>query len=250
MQKRPNTLLNCSFSSKKICAATENLTSNLNTPGTTIITTTTTNDDFNLFLSSDPEDLDQVSDEVNFSVESNELKVTNSRPDTNTNDIGYYVSNKLSIDDHLKYSLLTNHFKLDRKYSFPMLYSDDHKYSRQFLINWLNDNSFLLFIHQTVSCMGETIANIILDYLTTYNLPFDNSLGQAYDGGSNMVGIYRVLVDSCSISQIRNMMETIKKIINFFKDSPKRMLALWPENTDYQEEYIYLTNKKTSVEFM
>ena len=148
MQKRPNTLLNYSFSSKKICTATENLTSNSNTPATTIITTTTTNDDSNLFLSSDPEDLDQVSDEVNFSVESNELKVTNSRPDTNTNDIGYYVSNKLSIDDHLKYSLLTNHFKLDRKYSFPTLYSDDHKYSHQFLINWLNDNLFLLFIHR------------------------------------------------------------------------------------------------------
>jgi len=94
--------------------------------------------------------------------------------------------------------------------------------------------------------MGETIVNIILDYLTTHNLPFDNSLGQTYDGGSDMASIYRgcqalikqkcpdteyyhcsnhylilVLVDSCSISQIRNMMGTIKEIINFFKDSSK-----------------------------
>jgi hypothetical protein len=98
-----------------------------------------------LFLSSDHQDLDQVSDGVNFSVASNQLKVINSRPDTNTNDIGYYLSNKLSIDDHLKYSLLTNHFKLDKKYSFPTLYSDDHKYSRRFLINWLNNNSFLVY---------------------------------------------------------------------------------------------------------
>ncbi|CAF4623828.1 unnamed protein product, partial [Didymodactylos carnosus] len=127
---------------------------------------------------------------------------------------------------------------------------------------------FLTFI-ETVSCTGETIANIILDYLTTHNLPFDNCVGQAYDGGSNMAGIYRgcqaliklkcpdaeyyhcsnhclnlALVDSCSISQIRNMMGTIKKIINFFKDSPKRMFALRSEITDYQGEYICLTNKK------
>ncbi|CAF1368877.1 unnamed protein product, partial [Didymodactylos carnosus] len=84
---------------------------------------------------------------------------------------------------------------------------------------------------ETVSCTGETIANIILDYLTMHNLPFDNCVGKAYNGGSNMAGIYRgcqalikqkcpdaeyyhcsnhclnlALVDSCSISQIRNVM--------------------------------------------
>ena len=96
-EKRPNTLLTYNFSSKNMHRGTENLTPNWNTPAAT----TTNNDDFSLFLSSDPEDLDQVSDEINFSVQSNELKVTDSRPDTNKNDIGYYLLNKLSIDDNL-----------------------------------------------------------------------------------------------------------------------------------------------------
>jgi len=34
-------------------------------------------------------------------------KVIDSRPETNKNDIGNYLSNKLSMDDNLKYSLLT-----------------------------------------------------------------------------------------------------------------------------------------------
>jgi hypothetical protein len=143
-EKRPNTLLNYSFSSKKVRTGTENLTSNSNTSATTAITTTMANDDSGLFLSSNPEDEDF--DEVNSHIESNDLKVVNSRPNTNRNDVGYYLLNKLSIDDHLKYSLLTNHFKPDRKYSFSTLYSADHKYSRRFLIHWLNDNSFLVYL--------------------------------------------------------------------------------------------------------
>ncbi|CAF2422080.1 unnamed protein product [Rotaria sp. Silwood2] len=31
------------------------------------------------------------------------------------------------------------------KYSFPTLYSDDRKHFRRFLINWLNDHSFLVY---------------------------------------------------------------------------------------------------------
>ncbi len=49
---------------------------------------------------------------------------------------------------------------------------------------------FLAFM-ETVSCTGETKAEIILDYLTTHNLPLDNCVGQAFDGGSNMAGIYQ-----------------------------------------------------------
>ena len=99
-EKRPNTLLNYHFCSKKIRNDSEKLTPNLNAPAPAT-TITTNNDDSSVFLSSDPEDLDQVSDEINFSVQSNELKVTDSRPDTNKNDIGYYLLNKLSIDDNL-----------------------------------------------------------------------------------------------------------------------------------------------------
>ncbi|CAF1358463.1 unnamed protein product, partial [Rotaria sordida] len=58
----------------------------------------------------------------------------------------------------------------------------------------LNDirEDFLTFI-ETVSCTGETTLNIILDYLTTHNLLFYNCVGHAYDGGSNMAGIYEEL---------------------------------------------------------
>ena len=43
------------------------------------------------------------------------------------------------------------------------------------------------------------------------------------------------------------MMGTIKEIINFFSDSPKRMQALRSEITEYQGEYICLTNKKRLI---
>jgi hypothetical protein len=88
-ETRPNTLLNYSFSSKKVRTGTENLTSNSNTSATTAITTTMANDDSSLSLSSNPEDEDF--DEVNSHTESNDLKVVNSRPNTNRNDVGYYL---------------------------------------------------------------------------------------------------------------------------------------------------------------
>jgi len=97
--------LSYNFPSKKIRSDTENFTPNLKKPAAT--TNTMNNDDSSLFLSSDPEDLDHMGEDVNISVGSNELKVIDSRPDTNKNDIGNYLSNKLSIDDNLKYPLLT-----------------------------------------------------------------------------------------------------------------------------------------------
>ncbi len=109
-------LLSYNFPSKKIRSDTENFTPNLNKRAAT--TNTMNNDNSSLFLSSDPEDLDHVSDDVNISVKSNELKVIDSRPKTNKNDIGNYLSNKLSIDDNLKYSLLT---LLDQKSFGPSI---------------------------------------------------------------------------------------------------------------------------------
>ncbi|CAM4768899.1 unnamed protein product [Rotaria magnacalcarata] len=496
--KRSITLLSYNFS-KKTRNDTEDLASSSNTPTTTI---TIMNDDSSLGVSSDSQNLNNVIVEPDCAAESNELNAIDSRPDTNNKDIGYYILNKLPIDDNLKYSLLTNHFKPNGKYSFPTAYSNDQKTSRRFLISWLNDNSFLAYspyiegcycincvlfrnvqgqklelfvdtpcykykhlkhfstslkshinsqfhqnsmiatdnfirtykdpslsisslidknriekinrnkaillsiikiiitcarqnipirghsdesiseirsnvddincpagsnfiallkqridagdeilrdhiqygpknalytssqvqneiidcIHkymlndilhrienclfsiivdettdastveqvsfsiryydnktndiredflafiETVSCTGESISNIILDYLRAYNLPFDNCIGQAYDGASNMAGIYRgcqalikqkcpdadyyhcsnhclnlALIDSCGIAHIRNMMGTIKEVINFFSDSPKRMQALRSEINDYQGEYVSLTNKKRLI---
>ncbi|CAF4437051.1 unnamed protein product [Rotaria magnacalcarata] len=146
-------------------------------------------------------------------------------------------------------------------------------FSIRYYDNKTNDirEDFLAFI-ETVSCTGESISNIILDYLRAYNLPFDNCIGQAYDGASNMAGIYRgcqalikqkcpdadyyhcsnhclnlALIDSCGIAHIRYMMGTIKEVINFFSDSPKRMQALRSEINDYQGEYVSLTNKKRLI---
>jgi hypothetical protein len=99
-----------------MCSYTENFTPNLNKPAAT--TNTMNNDDSSLFLSSDTEDIDHVGDDVNISVRSNELKVIDSRPHTNKNDIGNYLSNKLSIDDNLKYPLLT---LLDQKRFGPSI---------------------------------------------------------------------------------------------------------------------------------
>jgi len=499
-EKRRNSLLNYSFS-KKPCTSTENSGSMSTVPSTPISTILMTNADSDLSLVNNPAHSDDVLDQLDSDsdIESSELKVINSRSDTSKNVIGYYLFNKLSIDDYLKYSLLTNHFKPDGKYRFPTLYSADHKHFRRFLMNWLNDSSFLVYspyiegcycincvlfrnvqgqklklfvdkpcylykhlkhfttslkshinsqfhqnstmaldnfirtyqnpslsisslldkgriervnrnkailisiikviitcsrqnialrghrdetiddirktihtidspcgsnfiallkqrvdsgddilrehlesgpknasytswlvqneviecIHkhvlnqilcrtnnclfsiivdettdtstaeqlsislryydektediredflafiETISCTGESIADIISDYLKEHNLPFENCIGQAYDGGSNMSGIYQgcqaimkqkcpdadyyhcsnhclnlALVDSCSITQIRNMIGTIKEVINFFKHSPKRMFALRSEITQYQGEYIFSTNKK------
>ena len=117
------------------------MTSNSNT---ITATTITTNEDSTLFLSNNLQDLDHITNEANFMMESTDLKVTDSLPDINENKIGYYLLNKLLIHDNLRYSLLTNNFKPNRKYSFPTLYSNDLKHSYRFLINWLNNNSFLV----------------------------------------------------------------------------------------------------------
>jgi hypothetical protein len=108
--------LSYNFPSKKIRSDTENFTLNLNKPAAT--KNTMNNDDFSLFSSSDPEDLDHVGDDVNISVGSNELKVIDSPPETNKNDIGNYLSNNLSIDDNLKYLLFT---LLDQKSFGPSI---------------------------------------------------------------------------------------------------------------------------------
>ncbi len=64
---------------------------------------------------------DHVGDDVNINVGSNELKVIDSRPDADKNDIGNYLSNKLSIDDNFKYPLVT---LLDQKKFWPIIFFD------------------------------------------------------------------------------------------------------------------------------
>lgn len=97
-------------------------------------------------------------------------------------------------------------------------------------------------------------------------------VGQAYDGAPNMAGAYNgcqaivrqvcveadymhcsshslnlALVDSCSVTSIRNMMGTIKSIIEYFNDSAKRTDALKQEISRPDNEYIQLSRKRRLV---
>ena len=167
-EKRRNSLLNYSFS-KKPCTSTENSGSMSTVPSTPISTIPMANADSDLNLVNNPAHSDDVLDQLDSDsdIESSELKVINSRSDTNKNDIGYYLFNKLSIDDYLKYSLLTNHFKPDGKYRFPTLYSADHKHSRRFLMNWLNDSSFLVYSPYIEGCY---CINCVLFYFVMFKV--------------------------------------------------------------------------------
>ena len=48
----------------------------------------------------------------------------------------------------------------------------------------------ILAFMETISYTGEAIA-VILHYLVTCNLLFDNFVGQSFDGAFDMAGIYR-----------------------------------------------------------
>ena len=52
------------------------------------------------------------------------------------------------------------------------------------------------------------------------------------------------LVDSCSLSFIRNMLGTIKSTVRFFNDSAKRTSALKGEIERADNDYLPLTKKK------
>ncbi|CAF1491778.1 unnamed protein product, partial [Didymodactylos carnosus] len=64
-------------------------------------------------------------------------------PEANHFDVGYYLFIKSQINDDLKYSLLTNHFKPDNKYKFPTLKGEDR--NRHFQLKWLTENPFLVY---------------------------------------------------------------------------------------------------------
>jgi hypothetical protein len=143
-----------------------------------------------------------------------------------------------------------------------------------FLIRYVDPESrkiredFLAFL-PTDSATGQAIADHILSCMGRFRLPTDNCIGQAYDGASSMSGAYngcqaiikRVcpdaeymhcsshslnlgLVDSCSLSFIRNMFGTIKSTVRFFNDSAKRTGALKGEIERGDNDYLPLTKKK------
>ncbi|CAF4579543.1 unnamed protein product, partial [Didymodactylos carnosus] len=71
-------------------------------------------------------------------------------PEANHFDVGYYLFIKSQINDDLKYSLLTNHFKPDNKYKFPTLKGEDR--NRHFQLKWLTENPFLVYSPYIEGC--------------------------------------------------------------------------------------------------
>ena len=103
---------------------------------------------------------------------------------------------------------------------------------------------------------GEEIASSILDILPQWNLDIKNCRGQGYDGASNMSSSRRgtqalirekspkavythcrahclnlTIVHSCDQPLIRNMLGTFNEVCNFFKYSPKFLLAVIEKET-------------------
>ncbi|CAF1456803.1 unnamed protein product, partial [Didymodactylos carnosus] len=74
----------------------------------------TTRDNFSMVTTADN---DSVSDQVSEDLKDAdiEVKLVDSVPEANHFDVGYYLFIKSQINDDLKYSLLTNHFKPDNE---------------------------------------------------------------------------------------------------------------------------------------
>ncbi len=106
---------------------------------------------------------------------------------------------------------------------------------------------FLKFA-STSSSKGEALTQLILDNLIAFGLDPDNMIGQGYDGGSNMSGIYsgvqarissqhphaqyvhcrthnlnRAIIHACKVVPIRNMYDILEKVLFFLTVSAKRV---------------------------
>ena len=94
---------------------------------------------------------------------------------------------------------------------------------------------------------GVAIKNIILKAVSDLGLSMDDCRGQCYDGAGNMAGQFNgasalikqqyekaiyvhcmshrlnlCVADTCSLTLVRNMMGVVKKLSDFFSNSPKR----------------------------
>ena len=111
---------------------------------------------------------------------------------------------------------------------------------------------FLKFIHCDTGLSGAALKDKIVSCITEdFKLDIIDCRGQCYDGAGNMAGRFsgvsaQILVlnplalythcsshrlnlciaSSCQIQSVRNMMESVTSISNFFNKSPKRQLLL------------------------
>lgn len=64
------------------------------------------------------------------------VNIIDSDPDTHESDIGFQLSLNISLSDKIKYELLTNPFRPDKKYVFPSQHGKNGTV-RRFMTNWL-----------------------------------------------------------------------------------------------------------------
>ncbi|XP_031781362.1 zinc finger MYM-type protein 1-like [Nasonia vitripennis] len=110
-------------------------------------------------------------------------------------------------------------------------------------------NEYFMGFFETKDTKSETLYELVTDFLATNNLNIKHLRGQCYDGASNMSGRItglqtriretepRALFVHCSahslslcvqdsledLTVVRNVIGTIKDLINFIRDSPKRL---------------------------
>ena len=111
---------------------------------------------------------------------------------------------------------------------------------------------FLGFVACQKGLSGEVLAKEITDFIQSIGLRINDCRGQGYDGAGNMAGKYSgvatrriqriyekaayvhcnshvlnlCIASSCQIEIIRDMMDSVRTVSNFFNDSPKRTLVL------------------------
>ena len=99
---------------------------------------------------------------------------------------------------------------------------------------------------------GNAIKELIINSVRDLGLTMDNCRGQSYDGAGNMAGRYvgastliqhqfpkainyvhcmnhrlnLCVADTCSLAMVQNMMGTVRKLSEFFSNSPKRQSHL------------------------
>lgn len=94
---------------------------------------------------------------------------------------------------------------------------------------------------------GNAIRVLIINLVRDLGLTMDNCRGQSYDGAGNMAGRYvgastliqhqfpkaiyvhcmnhrlnLCVADTCSLAMVQDMMGTVRKLSEFFRNSPKR----------------------------
>ena len=112
------------------------------------------------------------------------------------------------------------------------------------------ERSFLVLFHVKKGLSGEALAEESTGFVKHIGLRMEDCRGQGYDGAGNMVGklsgvaariqrshdkaIYvhcgshvlnLCVASSCRIDVVRNMMDNVRAVSDFFNISPKRVLS-------------------------